>query len=104
MTRDEQIALLTKYNERFSAWEAERTDGDRAEPVGIGRGVRHARYMMEEMLHRLENNEESSPGQADRWIGFIQSILWNHGIMSINDMIEDNITETPKGFHPDQQG
>lgn len=57
----------------------------------MGRGVKHARWMIIEMIRRLENDEESSPGQADRWIGFVQAIFWTHGIFSIDEMAKANV-------------
>lgn len=90
MTREQQIAVLRRYDEHFSKWEPCRSEADRALPVGMGRGIKHARWMVQEMLRRLENDEESSPGQADRWIGFVQAVLWTHGIFSISEMAEHN--------------
>jgi len=91
VTREEQLAVLRLYNERFEKWEPEQCPKDRAMPVGMGRGVKHARWMMREMVERIENDNETSPGQADRWIGFIQAVLWVHGFYSITDMAEHNV-------------
>ena len=49
--------------------------------------------MMIEMIRRLEAGEETNPGQADRWIGFIQAILWTQGFYSIDDMAKANIKD-----------
>lgn len=97
MTREQQLAVLRAYDEKFKNWDPERTDRHRNLPVGMGRGVRHARWMMQEMIRRLEVDEEASPGQADRWIGFIQAILWTHGIFSIDDMAKANTDPMPQG-------
>lgn len=91
VTRDEQLAVLRLYDEKFEKWEPARSPKDRAAPVGMGRGVKHARWMMQEMLRRIEEGDEASPGQADRWIGFIQAVLWTHGFYSIADMAAHNV-------------
>jgi hypothetical protein len=59
----------------------------------MGRGIKHARWMVLKMIRRLEADEESSPGQADRWLGFIQGILWMNGFYSIGEMAAANTKE-----------
>lgn len=90
MTREQQLAVLHAYDEKFKKWPPERTDRMHDMPVGMGRGVKHARWMTLEMIRRLEADEEASPGQADRWIGFIQAIFWTHGLFSIDEMAKAN--------------
>lgn len=96
MTRDEQLAVLRFYDEEFSKWEPEQCPKDRDAPVGMGRGIKHARWMMQEMIQRIEKNNETSPGQADRWIGFIQAVLWVQGFYSITDMAAHNVPSPPR--------
>jgi hypothetical protein len=91
VTRQEQLDVLRAYDDKFKNWEPERCPREYGNPVGMGRGVKHARWMMQEMIRRLEEDDESSPGQADRWIGFIQAIMWVHGIFSIDDMARHNV-------------
>jgi len=95
VTREQQLAVLRSYDIEFSRWEPERTERERCLPVGMGRGLKHARWMTLEMLRRLEADEEASAGQADRWIGFIQGIFWMTGIYSIGDMASANTKEIP---------
>jgi hypothetical protein len=90
VTYEQQLAVLRAYDEKFENWEPERADRFRNLPVGMGMGVKHARWMVQEMIRRLEADEEASPGQADRWIGFVQAIFWTHGIFSIDDMAKAN--------------
>jgi hypothetical protein len=91
VTRDEHLAVLRLYDDKFAKWEPEQCPKDHAAPVGMGRGVKHARWMMQEMMERIEKDNESSPGQADRWVGFIQGVLWVHGLYSISDMAAHNV-------------
>lgn len=92
MTRNQQLAVLRSYDEKFKNWEPEKCPRERNATVGMGRGVKHARWMILEMIRRLEADEEASAGQADRWIGFVQAIFWTHGIFSIDDMAKENTT------------
>lgn|GEM_PF-876870 len=89
MTRELQIETLKTYQEKFKKWEAERADLTRNRPPGMGIAVKHAKWMMDEMLQRMETNTDK-PGQADRWIGFIQGIFWCEGLFSIEDMKTHN--------------
>lgn len=99
MTREEQLAVLRTYVEKFENWEPEQADRHRNLPVGMGMGIKHAVWMAQEMVRRLEADEESSPGQADRWLGFIQAIFWTHGLYSIDDMAKANVP--PQEVKPD---
>lgn len=91
VTRDEHLALFRYYDKIFHKWPPERCAKDYQAPVGMGRGIKHARWMMQEMIRRIEENTESSPGQADRWVGFMQGILWTQGFYSIADMATHNV-------------
>ena len=91
MTHDEQLAVLRFYDEKFTKWEPQQTSKTLDGPVGMGRGVKHTRWMVQEMIRRIEEDNETSPGQADRWIGFIQGVLWTHGLYSIADMAGHNV-------------
>ncbi len=86
MTREQHLAVLRSYEAEFAKWEPAPSDLQRCLPVGMGRGLKHALWMVHEMIRRLEADEEASPGQADRWIGFIQAIYWVNGLHSIEDM------------------
>jgi len=86
VTREQHLAVLREYEAEFAKWEPAATDRERRLPVGMGRGIKHALWMIHEMTRRLEADEEGSPGQADRWIGFIQAIYWVNGFHSIDEM------------------
>lgn len=93
MIRQQQLDVLRAYDAKFENWEPEGADRYRNLPVGMGRGIKHTRWM----VRRIEEDEESSPGQADRWIGFVQAILWVNGIYSIDDMAKANLAPTDPG-------
>lgn len=85
MTREQQIATLHLYRERFHRWSLAQADLTRDTPPGMGRAVKHANWMIHEMLRRMEAGEDK-PGQVDRWLGFIQGIFWCHGLFSIESL------------------
>lgn len=89
VTRDRQISVLRTYQEKLKNWSIERADLHRDKPPGMTWAVRHANWMVHEMLRRMETGEDK-PGQADRWIGFIQGIFWCEGLFSIDDMKHHN--------------
>jgi hypothetical protein len=89
MTHEQHIAVLKRYAEKFTKWSSECCPGNFDQPPGVGRAVKHINWMIHEMLHRLEAHEDR-PGQADRWIGFIQGVLWNNGFFTIDDMKAHN--------------
>jgi len=94
VTRDQHLEVLRRYQDQLKGWETERSSLDAHTPPGMSRGVRHANWMVNEMLRRMETGEDK-PGQADRWLGFIQGVLWDKGFFSINELIEHNTTELP---------
>ena len=46
------------------------------------------------MLDTMKN--ETDEGKLNRWVGFIQGVLWAHGWWSINDLRNDVISCTIK--------
>jgi hypothetical protein len=56
--------------------------------------IQHARWMVEELLGREEMPED----KLNRWLGFIQGVLWCTGKYSINDMRHHNM-----GIKPDDE-
>lgn len=93
MTRDQQLAVLRAYRNRYEKWSVERCDPSFDNRPGMGRAVKHANWMIHEMIHRIEAGEDK-PGQVDRWLGFIQGILWSNGLFTIDEMRKHN-TEGP---------
>jgi len=93
VTRDQHFAVLHAYQDQFASWSIERCDAGFDNNPGMGRAVKHANWMIHEILQRMEAGEDK-PGQLDRWLGFIQGILWCHGFFSIDAMRKHN-TEKP---------
>lgn len=56
----------------------------------MGRMVKHALWMVNDVLTRMEAGDMDE-GKANRWLGFIQGALWAAGLFTIDDMREHNI-------------
>lgn len=89
MTRDQQLSVLRAYQDKFANWSVEKADTSFDNNPGMGRAVKHANWMIHEMLQRMKAGEDK-PGQVDRWLGFIQGILWCNGLFSIDAMRRHN--------------
>ena len=51
-------------------------------PSSVG-GLKHVRWMIAEILQLYE---ERSVEKDQRWLGFIQGVLWSYGVETIDDM------------------
>ena len=95
MTRPQVVALLRVYQEHLSGWEAARCPPEFDGVAGMGRMVKHAKWMIEEMLTKLEA-DQMDEGKAFRWLGFVQGALWAAGIFTIDDMRTHNTRPLPE--------
>lgn len=73
-------------------WSPERCPAAYSGVPGMGRQIKHANWMIHEMLRRMDAGEDR-PGQADRWIGFIQAVLWGNGLHTIEEMKGHNLAD-----------
>ena len=87
MTKDQVLAAIRKYD----GWLAEA--GIQVEKVDLAirapsrqQALSHLRQMFVEMGERIAG----SAGKADRWIGFVQGVLWLAGFGSIEEFKGDN--------------
>lgn len=62
------------------------------------RRLEHAAWMCEEMIRTLDASEAAAIDQdslhekVNRWLGFVQGILWVTGMRTIEQMRDDNRT------------
>ena len=49
--------------------------------------LEHLVYMIEKMS---DKKQDFSEGKTNRWLGFIQGVLWHHHIFTIDQMREHN--------------
>lgn len=90
MTPEQHLHVLRKYAEKFERWSRERCPGDYDGVPGMGRAVKHANWMLHELLERLEAGHMDE-GKVNRWLGFIQGVLWSMGLFTIDEMREHNV-------------
>ncbi len=43
-----------------------------------------------DMICRMNDFTEEDEGKANRWLGFIQGVLWSGGVYTIDEMREHN--------------
>lgn len=86
-------ALLQRYDEELSHHTLRRI-----EDTEEGNSLEHLRWMIREML---AHGDDWSERKTNRWLGFIQSTLWQSGVVGIlklrdqtRDLYED---ETASG-------
>lgn len=89
MTRDQHLAVLRLYAEKFEKWSRERCAGNFDGVPGMGRAVKHANWMVHEMLRQLEEDAMSAE-KVNRWLGFVQGVMWSAGLFTIDEMREHN--------------
>lgn len=62
------------------------------------RRLEHAAWMCEEMIRRIDASEgtaidqDALRGKVNRWLGFVQGILWITGTRTIKQMRDDSRT------------
>jgi hypothetical protein len=91
MTRDQTLTALRFYQEKLSGWTPERCPADYDRVPGMGRMIKHALWMINDVLTRMEA-DDMDEGKAFRWLGFIQGALWASGLFTIDDMRLHNTT------------
>ena len=74
-------------------------------PKRGGVALQHAAWMIEESLAMFVQAEDIC--KINRWIGFVQGVLWQQGIFTI-DQMREHVTvakaKSPKIFYDDDWG
>lgn len=86
MNATQILEVLKKYEESLISIEPNRADYDLRLPPQK-EALEHASFMCGEIRKLVAQLEY---GKAHRWLGFLQGVLWTHGIYSINDMRAHN--------------
>lgn len=90
MSRDDVLRVFRTYQDLLAKWSPERCPADfGANMPGMGRQLKHARWMIDTMIARMEADDVSE-GKAHRWLGFVQCLLWTSGLCSIADLRSHN--------------
>jgi hypothetical protein len=86
MTSEQKIEALEQYDRCLSVFDPARADPQSRAPAA-DRACSHARWMCQQAIAYVKAGEDA---KADRWLGFIQGVLWMRGLYSIEQMKEHN--------------
>lgn len=83
--------VVTMYDDTFRSigWSPGFCSGSAKKP-DLAASNEHARWMCQEVLKMLEEPDPKILEKANRWLGFIQAILWCNGEFSIDEMRTHN--------------
>jgi hypothetical protein len=88
---DAQVKQVVKaYQERLEreGYRAAQIDFDRTTAAfPRSRQLEHAAWMCTEVQKAIDAGERE---RAMRWFGFLQGVLWAHGIYAVNELREQN--------------
>lgn len=95
MTGDQIASVAAKYEGGLRSYPAERWPGDKPIwPPGNhdhhDGALGHVRWMCQQIPAFLK---EGRVEKANRWLGFVQGVLWAIGHKSIDSMRDDNVAE-----------
>jgi hypothetical protein len=88
MKTDQIVRVATKYDDLLADKNviAERQDMSSSRSTSAQR-LSHSRWMCKEITLLVENGHID---KAERWVCFVQGVLWCEGLRSINEMRDDN--------------
>jgi hypothetical protein len=86
------LAVIAMYRAKFEEMSVGKIDypHDKRMPArrrGPGLRLEHCHGMLEQMEKFIA---QGSTGKADRWLGFIQGVLWSEGIYTLKEMRDHN--------------
>ena len=87
MTKDQVLAAVKKYDGWLDALNVRSKEVDTSIRMPTReQALGHLRWMFGEMATRIAG----ATGKSDRWIGFVQGVLWFAGFASIDEFKDDN--------------
>jgi len=54
-------------------------------PFQGGMALSHCSWMVQEMVNRVAQDQVDE-GKANRWLGFVQGVMWREGFFSIDQL------------------
>lgn len=91
--------LLELYKDRIdnilAGMGPERADMNRS-PNNFVTRIRHCQWMCDEMLMSLKGKPIEATHDSlkiNRWIGFIQGVLWSEGVSTIDQLRQDVLSQ-----------
>jgi len=94
MTDDQIREAITKYEEELSAYGVPLRHTTKGATPSEKQAARHILWMCGEIRQFLKAGRRE---KADRWLGFIQGVLWRLGHYTIDDMRTHNTAVDPPG-------
>jgi hypothetical protein len=79
---------IAKYKTLFSKIPAAQHVHDRL-AVGNYQQLQHCKWMLSKMEEMLQQTN-SNTAKFNRWLGFIQGVLWSQSVYAIDDLKADN--------------
>ena len=86
MNKLQILNIINKYKDELNYLPSERQDANLKGPYDFER-VKHILWMCDEIELMLKDEKFD---KINRWLGFIQGVLWSMGKKTINEMREDN--------------
>ena len=80
--------LIEDYADEFSHGSLPRPQSFSARGLMQHQQLEHLAYMAEEIRRRVDSKSTTS-GQPDRWLGFVQGVLWSLGLVDIDSLKQD---------------
>lgn len=93
MNEKQILNALRACNEVLSEFRIERWDAASLPPLDKGNQLRHASWMVSEAI---KFTREGKLEKANRWLGFVQGVLWSTGQQTIEDMRQMNMGRTTR--------
>lgn len=81
MTKEQILQVVDDYNSLLHPMAAP------IDEQNGGTQLQHARWMCQQIPTFLKENKME---KVNRWLGFVQGILWTNGLFSITQMREHN--------------
>lgn len=92
MTADKIREVVARYEKRLTDEQflpIKVPDQTQVGPFLYGVELQHALWMCDEIQRLLASGEVD---RANRWLGFVQGVLWSGGLYSIGEMADHNRT------------
>jgi len=90
VTPEHIYKVVSKYEIQLKARSHTAEKADTSDPnLSLKAKLNHTLWMCQEVRTFVEGNELE---KANRWLGFLQGILWVNNIYTVDQMREDNRT------------
>lgn len=102
MKSEQLLDLIEKYRGNFVEFDADKVEYPEhlfLEPIELG--IYHCHGMLDKMVEFVR---EGRMEKANRWLGFVQGVLWANGIYTLEDFKEHNRRQPEQKTCPKCEG